>query len=67
MKISSRKTCAATLGDNGKNALYPNGAQKDMAEMSEKFRQIRNEMCVEAAKVNESNRTLVSALTSRPA
>ncbi|HET7851080.1 MAG TPA: hypothetical protein VFL51_18685, partial [Pseudolabrys sp.] len=64
----------ANLTDNEKAALYPDAAQqkangavgatepsyreKGMAEMSEKFRQMGNEVCVEADAVKESNKAL---------
>ncbi len=44
------------LNDNEKAALYPEAAQKGMAEMSEKFRQMGEQVYVEAEKVKESNK-----------
>jgi phosphomethylpyrimidine synthase len=59
MKITQDvRDYAATLGDNEKAALYPEAAQKGMAEMSEKFKKLGNEVYIDAAAVKESNKTL---------
>jgi phosphomethylpyrimidine synthase len=49
---------AARLSDNEKAALYPDAVQQGMAEMSEKFRQMGNEVYVDAQAVKESNKAL---------
>jgi phosphomethylpyrimidine synthase len=59
MKITQDvRDYAESLSDNEKAALYPDAAQKGMAEMSEKFRQMGNEVYVDAAAVKESNKAL---------
>jgi len=60
MKITADvREYAAGLTDNEKAALYPDAAQKGMAEMSEKFRQMGSEVYVDAAAaVKESNKAL---------
>ncbi len=39
-------------------ALYPDAAEKGMAEMSERFKAMGSEVYVEAEKVRESNKAL---------
>jgi phosphomethylpyrimidine synthase len=57
MKITQDvRDYAASLGDNEKAALYPEAAQKGMAEMSEKFKKLGNEVYVDADAVKESNK-----------
>jgi phosphomethylpyrimidine synthase len=59
MKIAADvREYAEGLPDNEKAALYPNAAQKGMAEVSEKFRQMGEQVYVEAVKVKESNKAL---------
>ena len=59
MKITADvRDYAASLSDNEKAALYPDAAQKGMAEMSEKFKAMGSEVYVEAEKVKESNKAL---------
>ena len=56
MKITADvREYAEGLSDNEKAALYPDAAKQGMAEMSEKFRQIGNEVYVEADAVKEGN------------
>jgi len=57
MKITQDvRDYAASLGDNEKAALYPEAAQKGMAEMSEKFKKLGNEVYVDAEAVKASNK-----------
>jgi phosphomethylpyrimidine synthase len=59
MKITQDvRDYAASLGDNEKAALGLDkaAAEKGMAEMSEKFRQMGGEVYLDAAKVKESNK-----------
>jgi phosphomethylpyrimidine synthase len=57
MKITQDvRDYAASLGDNEKAALYPDEAKKGMAEMSRKFRDLGNEVYVDADAVKESNK-----------
>jgi phosphomethylpyrimidine synthase len=60
MKITADvREYAAGLTDNEKAALYPDAAQKGMAEMSEKFKAMGNEVYVDAVKAaKESNKAL---------
>jgi phosphomethylpyrimidine synthase len=46
------------LGGNENATLYPDAAEKGLAEMSEKFRQMGKEVYVDAKKVKESNKGL---------
>ncbi|WP_048757302.1 phosphomethylpyrimidine synthase ThiC, partial [Afipia felis] len=72
MKITQDvRDYAATLGDNEKAALYPEGKalpgvglsmsgviEDGMAQMSEKFKAMGNQVYVEAEAVKESNKAL---------
>jgi phosphomethylpyrimidine synthase len=72
MKITQDvRDYAATLGDNEKAALYPEGKALSgvgmsmsgviadgMAQMSEKFKAMGNQVYVEAEAVKESNKAL---------
>ena len=60
MKITQDvRDYAATLGDNERNALYPDAARQGMAEMSEKFRQMGGEVYVDEQKaVKAGNKVL---------
>ena len=59
MKITQDvRDYAASLGDNERAALYPDEAARGMAEMSEKFRAMGEQVYVDADKVKESNKAL---------
>ncbi len=59
MKITADvREYAEGLTDNEKAALYPEAAQKGMAEMSEKFKALGEQMYVEAEKLKEGNKAL---------
>jgi len=49
---------AEGLSDNEKAALYPEAAKQGMAEMSEKFNAMGQQVYVDAKKVKESNKAL---------
>jgi phosphomethylpyrimidine synthase len=56
MKITADvREYAEGLSENEKAALYPDAAQKGMAEMSEKFRRMGEQVYIDAAAVKESN------------
>ena len=59
MKITADvRDYAAGLTDNEKAALYPDAAQKGMADMSKKFLDMGAQVYVDADKVKESNKAL---------
>ena len=59
MKITADvRDYAAGLTDNEKAALYPDAAQKGMADMSKKFIDMGAEVYVEADKAKEANKAL---------
>jgi phosphomethylpyrimidine synthase len=59
MKITAEvRRIRRSLTDNEKAAFYLESAQKGMAEMSEKFGQIGDEVYVEANAVKEGNKAL---------
>lgn len=54
MKITQDvRDYAASLGDNEKAALYPDEAKRGMAEMSEKFKKLGNEVYVDTDAVKQ--------------
>jgi phosphomethylpyrimidine synthase len=59
MKITADvREYAEGLSDNEKAALYPEVAQKGMAEMSEKFKEMGQQVYVDAERVKEENKAL---------
>jgi phosphomethylpyrimidine synthase len=59
MKITQDvRDYAASLGDNEKAALGLEAREKGMAEMSEKFKKLGNEVYVDADAVKVSNKAL---------
>ncbi|MGA8816965.1 MAG: phosphomethylpyrimidine synthase ThiC, partial [Xanthobacteraceae bacterium] len=59
MKITADvRDYAAGLTDNEKAALYPEAAQKGMADMSKKFMDMGAEVYVEADKAKGANKVL---------
>jgi len=59
MKITADvRDYAANLTANEKATLYPDAAQKGMAEMSDKFNALGQQVYVDAEKVKESNKAL---------
>ncbi|HPE30594.1 MAG TPA: hypothetical protein PLV61_05315, partial [Parvularculaceae bacterium] len=59
MKITAEvRDYAAGLSDNEKAALYPEEANRGMAEMSEKYKEMGSELYLEAEAVKKANEGL---------